>query len=471
MKKMTNIMKDLEQWMQNAKIPGAAVVIIKDGKVLLCESLGYSNIEANCPVTGHTKFLIGSLTKAFTALSCMLMKQSGRIDPDEAIRNYIPEFTLGENNKAKTYTLRDFLLHRSGLPAHDGLWLYHLSISRSELFHRLCCLEPAYERCQRWQYNNLGYMLAGYTVEKLTDNTWEDYMKQAVFPILEINGEFCLKPDFNHQYASPYRLIDGKMELIPHRSSSAMSPAGTTLWCDSKDMASWIRYNLGDGTVNGVRLLDERCFRDMRSPQISIPYTPNLYSKHRAYCLGWFYEQYQGYTHLFHDGSYAGYSSFISLFPEKSLGIAILTNVTSSFVEVAALALAEEMLGLRKLYWNNRLLAGELESYYPRDKRTNDNLSGGSFHTFFDYSGKYLNTSYGILNIYEETNQLYIKYYDSSFELKYQRKDTFIAALRITPNQTSNLGTVKFERNSNNSVQSVSIPFEPTINPIKFIKQ
>jgi CubicO group peptidase (beta-lactamase class C family) len=162
------IHQSLEFW----KTPGAAVTIITEDNLSLCEGFGVRNLEQRSPVTENTLFPIASSSKAFTAMSVGLLVDAGEVKWDTPVREILPTFRLQDNIASERLAVRDLLTHRSGLPRHDLVW-YGSKFTRQEIFDRLRYLEPTRDIRTDFQYQNIMYMVAGCLVEKISDTSWE----------------------------------------------------------------------------------------------------------------------------------------------------------------------------------------------------------------------------------------------------------------------------------------------------------
>jgi len=150
-------LKALDAWITRAmtewKIPGVAVGIVKDGKVVVSKGYGYRNVEEKLPVTEKTIMAIGSNTKSFTVVLMGKLVDQGKLDWEKPVRNYLPDFRLYDAYATAEMTPRDLVSHSSGLPRHDLLW-YGRSWGRKEIYQRLQYLEPTTSFRGRFQYQN-----------------------------------------------------------------------------------------------------------------------------------------------------------------------------------------------------------------------------------------------------------------------------------------------------------------------------
>ena len=160
--------KIAEEGLKALKVPGLAIAVIKDDKVVYARGFGYKDVEKKLPVTPDTIFAIGSSSKAFTVFALGKIVDKGKVKWDKPVRNYIPWFRLYDKDAGDRLTVRDLVTHRSGLPSHDLVWYNNLTISREELVRRLAYLQPSADLREKFQYNNLMFLTAGYLLETLT---------------------------------------------------------------------------------------------------------------------------------------------------------------------------------------------------------------------------------------------------------------------------------------------------------------
>ena len=170
----------IERALKDFKVPGLAMVIVRDGQVVLNKGYGFRDVARQLPVTPHTLFEIGSSTKAFTVMLLGQLVDEGRLDWDKPVRTWLPDFALFDPVATAEMTPRDLVTHRSGLPRHDLVW-YNSPADRAELFGRLRYLEPNKGFREEFQYNNLMFMTAGYLTERVTGQGWEEQIRSRIF--------------------------------------------------------------------------------------------------------------------------------------------------------------------------------------------------------------------------------------------------------------------------------------------------
>lgn len=206
--------KFISQQMEEWEVPGCAVAIVKDGKVIFAEGFGFRDVLKGLKVTPQTLFAIASCTKAFTAAAIGILADEGKIEWDTPVQDYVPTFKLHDPRTTQYVTVRDLLCHRSGLARHDAMW-YGSSYTRKDIFDRIRHLEPNLDFRSAWQYSNIVYSAAGCLIEQITGKTWEEFVRERIFHPLEMkSSNFSFEetktfPDF----ALPHASREG--ELLP----------------------------------------------------------------------------------------------------------------------------------------------------------------------------------------------------------------------------------------------------------------
>lgn len=214
----------MEEW----KVPGLALGIVKDGKVIYAKGYGFRDVEHKLPVRTDTLFPIGSISKSFTSLAFAMLNDEGKVDWDKPIRTYLLEFQLYDPVASERATPRDLFSHRTGLPRHDIVW-YSSDFSRADMVSRLKYLKPTKDFRSAYQYNNLTIMTMGYLEGKLTGLGWEGTIREKIFTPLgmthsDLSVEDIEKTD-NH--ALPYELKKEVVTQVPFHNIDTIGPAGS----------------------------------------------------------------------------------------------------------------------------------------------------------------------------------------------------------------------------------------------------
>lgn len=464
----------LEEW----NVPGAAIAVVADGAVVYARGFGLRDVARGLETTSRTTFAIASATKAFTTLALAILVDEGLLDWDKPVRAYLPSFALYDSVATERLTPRDLVTHRSGLPAHD-LMPINSPFSRREIVERLRHLPPSRDIRTAWQYQNLTYIVAGYLIEHLTGLTWERFVAARIFePVgmahstLSI-ADLIAAPD----RALPYGMgADGVVE-VPASDLAAIAPAGAVN-STVEDMARWLLLHLGHGKLGDRRIVSARRLADLHTPQMlmeSGDKLSTLYDEapYSSYGMGWFVQPYRGHDMLHHGGNIDGFSSMAALLPRRSIGVVVLSNLSDNPVPLLlALSVFDRLLGLEPAPWGARARDAAAETARAADGaealRRADQIAGTTpSHDLDAYSGDYEHPGYGVLSIARDGAALKATYNGQGLALPHYHYDVFELAgglFAIPPR-------VVFSTDHTGVVASLSVPLEPTVPDIVFVRR
>ena len=316
-------------------VPGVSVAIVQDGRVLFAKGYGVRANGKPGAVDADTLFGIGSNTKAFTVAALGMLVDQGKLHWDDKVIDLMPQVQLYDPYVTRELTVRDILTHRSGLGLGSGdLMLFPPSdFSRAEIIHNLRYFKPASSFRSKYAYDNLLYILAGELVPTLTGMSWEDFVQTKILDRLGTGCAATVSTIRGDDVAKPHVLDGGKLIETEQDRSTAYDPAGS-IQCNARGMAAWANLQLAGGKFpDGQTLFSEAQHREMWTPQTLEPVPPEsaalTKTRFRAYGLAWNLEDYQGYQRVTHTGGLIGMVSYVSLIPEKKLGIIVLTNQQS----------------------------------------------------------------------------------------------------------------------------------------------
>ena len=462
----------LAEW----KVPGLAVSIVKDGKVIYAEGFGYKDVKNGLKVTPHTVFAIGSCTKAFTATTMAILVDEGKLDWDKPVRTYLPSFKLLDSVASEQMTPRDLACHRSGLPRHDRVW-YLSPLGRQQLFERLQYLEPSRGFRAAYQYQNLMFMTAGYLVERIVGISWEEFAGKRILEPLEMKETNFTVTDSQKapDFAFPYQEIKGKVEQIPFCNIDALGPAGS-INSNVSDMSKWVLLNLNEGRYGekaDQRILAEATLAQIHSPQIVVPgsmkYDELFYA---SYGLGWRITAYRGHPLVYHGGAIDGFSAMVSFMPRDNIGIVLLNNLEDAPINsILAYNIYDRMLGLNQVNWGQRVREDIVKSRQDtektkkereKDRKLNTQLS----HPLDDFVGSYEHPGYGILTIEKEGNGLKAKFNTMTFALTHYHYDIF----EMTNPLIDFDQLLSFYTDAKGSIGTAGVKFEPAAKDIVFLR-
>ena len=458
--------------MQEWKLPGLAIAIVKDGNVLYSQGFGKRNIAQNLDVTPKTLFAIGSCTKAFTATAIGILVDEGKLDWDTPVKNYLPTFKMHDTFATERMTPRDLLTHRSGLPRHDLAW-YNSSRSRKEIFNSLQYLEPTKDFRTMWQYQNLMYMAAGYLVGEVAGTSWEEFVQQRILtPLGMSTSTFTIaKMRQTGDYALPYKEIkDEVQETHYYEAFDAVAPAGA-INSNVEEMCAWLLLQMNKGKHGETQIISEAQLAQIHTPQMVMP-DPKQYPElsYMSYTLGWMAFAYKGHTVLQHSGGIDGFSALTTFLPDDKLGVVVLTNMGGCPVHsVITYNAYERLLGFEQVDWNKRMrkqaeeakeLIAKAKEHHLSDRIPDTHPS----HKLDAYTGEFENRGYGKLSIEEADNQLRLTYNTFTRALTHYHYDIFETELEDFELITK----VAFTTNLRGDIASLAIKLEPTANDIIF---
>jgi CubicO group peptidase (beta-lactamase class C family) len=321
---------------QTFAVPGMAVAIVKDGKVLFAKGYGVREFGKPEKVDANTLFGIGSNTKAFTVAALAMLVDEGKLNWDDKVIDRLPDFRLYDPYVTRELTIRDLLTHRSGLGLGSGdLMLFPASdFTRSEIIHNLRYLPPASSFRSKFAYDNLLYIVAGELIPTITGVSWETFIQTRILDRLRTGCAATLTlASSDHNIALPHVVVADKLTVVTPDPSTAYDPAGS-IQCNASGMAAWAELQLADGRLkDGSPLFSAAQHKEMWTPQTivsSLPDTAMLTkTRFRDYGMAWFLEDYEGSERVWHTGGLVGMVSYVSLLPEQHLGVIVLTNQQS----------------------------------------------------------------------------------------------------------------------------------------------
>lgn len=254
----------VEKGLKSLNVPGVAMAVVVEDKIILAKGFGFRDVEKKLPMTKDTLLAIGSATKAFTTFTMGTLVDEGKLNWTTPVHNYIPWFRLYDLFASQHLTPRDLVTHRSGLPRHDLVWYNNYASSREEFVKRLPYLKPTADLRQKFQYNNLMFLTAGYLIEVITGQTWEEAVRSRVLNPLEMNRTnfSVLDSQKDSDLALPYREDEGKIEKIPFRNITNIGPAGS-INSSVNEMSHWLIVHLNQGKYKGKSIILAQTIEDM----------------------------------------------------------------------------------------------------------------------------------------------------------------------------------------------------------------
>lgn len=396
----------VQQAMKDWEVPGLAIAIVKDDRVVFAKGYGVRELGGTAAVNEQTLFAIGSSSKAFTAATVAMLVDEGKIKWDDPVTKYLPSFQLFDPYSTRELTVRDLLTHRSGLERGDLIW-YASPYDRNEVLRRVRFLKPSWSVRSRFGYQNIMFLAAGQIMPAVTGKEWDDVVRERIFVPLGMNSSTTSIRKFAgiDNVASPHSKIDDKLQKVAWRNIDNIGPAGS-INSNVIDMAQWIRMNLGGGMYEKKKVLSAAAVKEMQTPQTIIRIegqNERLYPEAHFlnYGLGWFLSDFRGRKLVEHGGAIDGMRSAVGMIPEEKLGVVVLTNRHGSVLpHVLMYRIFDDYLGVPKRDWSAEILkkfkALEDQAKAAEKKIEDERVKGTSPSLALEkYAGTYQNEMYG----------------------------------------------------------------------------
>lgn len=328
----------VERTLKTFDVPGIAVAVVKDGKIIHEKGYGVSSLNTMKKMDEHTRFGIASNSKAFTVAALGILVDEGKIKWDDKVTNYIPEFKLYSPYVTEDFTIRDLLTHRSGLGLGAGdlmIWPDSSTFDLKDIIHNLRYLKQVSDFRTKYDYDNLLYIVGGAVVARVSGMKWEDFIQTKIMDPLQMTES---APNYDllktkNNIIDAHAPVNGKVQVI-RRDWKYVADACGGIYSSIHDMTKWIIMQMNNGKYGEDlknRLLSEKTHEEMWTPQTIIPvHGETTYNTHFAsYGLGWFLSDENGYKVPTHTGGLAGIVTQVTLIPELKLGIIVFTNQQS----------------------------------------------------------------------------------------------------------------------------------------------
>ncbi len=398
----------------NWRVPGAAVCIIKDGKVVLVKAYGIKELGEPTKVDINSLFMIGSNTKAFTATALAMLQTENKLSLDDKVTKYLPQFKLDNKFAGEQTIIRDLLCHRLGFKTFQGdFTFYNTNLSRNEIITKLGQLKAAYPFRTKWGYTNSAFLTAGEIIPKVTGKPWELYIRENIFAPLGMTNTLALTADLPKSLnrTVPHTLVDGRLTPIPYCQIDGLAPAASI--CSSiNDMGKWVLALLNDGKVGTRQVIPLAAIQATREPQDIVGSVHHLNGEtdYELYGLGWFIEDYANHHIIMHTGGVSGYLSSVTLIPQEHLGIVILTNTDQNRLfdalrwEIVDAYFKMPFRNYSDTYLSNYKANAATDQLFDKRLRDSVALNLPPALPVINYTGKYVNELYGSVMVTQGLN-------------------------------------------------------------------
>lgn len=407
-------------------VPGIAVGVVKDGKLIHANGYGVANLSTGKKVDENTLFGVASNSKAMTAAVLGQLVDEGKIKWDDRVTDYIPEFKMYDPYVTDAFTIRDLLTHRSGLGLGAGdLMMFPdgSDFTKKDIIHNLRFLKPVSAFRTKYDYDNNLYIVAGEVVAKASGMSWEDFVEKRIMQPLGMNATAAslmrLKDKSNA--IRPHAPVDGKLQVLDIDWSESANAAGG-IWSNVTDWSKWVIAQMNHGKYGPdlqEKIFSDEVHEETWSAQTIInaravaPYNTHF----AAYGLGWFLSDVKGYKQVTHTGGLAGIVTQVVMFPELNLGIIVFTNQQSGAAfNAISRTIQDSYLGVSGYNWvkimKERVDKGEAEAKQINDeveksiKAAQSQTTGGFDITPF--VGTYKDNWFGEIEISNKNGKAWI---------------------------------------------------------------
>jgi CubicO group peptidase (beta-lactamase class C family) len=317
-----------------AKIPGVALAVVQNGRIVLEKGLGVRELGKNDPVTPTTLFMIGSMTKPLTSLMMARLVDAKRFSWDTPITKLLPSFALGDPDATSRVTMAHTICACTGLPRWDMEFIFEWEKSTPQSrIELLRAMKPTTGFGETFQYSNLMVASGGY-VAAMTAGSSNDmrraYADAMNAEVLEPLGMTATALDIDlavkREHASPHsRTLTFDAQRIAtetERGVDSVMPAGGA-WSNVRDISRWLLLELGKGQLNGKQIVSEANLLERRKPRVKI-------NAKQSYGLALFIDESRGLQAIGHGGNTFGFTADANFFPEHDLALVMLTNAQAS---------------------------------------------------------------------------------------------------------------------------------------------
>lgn len=441
--------KDFDAYVENVRkafnVPGIAVAVVKNGKVVLAKGYGVKTIGTNDKVDSKTNFSIASNTKAFVGTALGMLVEEKKLSWNDRVVDHLPWFSLSDPYITKEMRIIDLLTHRSGfgLGAGDLLLWPQNTYSQKEVVQKFRNVPFTNSFRSTYAYTNILYLIAGEMIEKASGMPWEEFVRKRIINTLEMSGTAMSFSESIQRgnFATPHAEINGVVRPVAASDSSKPNPAAT-INTSAEDIAKWMICQIDLGKISdSTFLFKPNTARYLWSVVTPIPVSkmPNELAPFQAnfagYGAGFALRDYRGKKLVWHTGGLAGMVSLVAMLPEERLGVAVFTNqeIIGACYSIGwkvldyYLGVSYDWLSAYKIVKARNDSANTAADMKTMTKR--DSLSHPSL-PLEKYTGSYTDAWYGTITIEMKNGKLFMQFGATPSLggfLEHYQYDTFIA--------------------------------------------
>ena len=420
--------------MQEFHVPGVAVGIVKDGKIVYDKGFGVRNIEEKKSyVDEHTQFAIASNTKAFTSAALAILVDEGKISWQTKVRDIIPEFRMYNDYVSDNFIIEDLLTHRSGLGLGAGdlmIFQEETDFTIHDILTNFQYFKPVSPFRTKFDYDNLLYIVAGEVIARVSGVSWHEFIKTHLLEPLQLSDTYCTYSFINDKsnVAAPHAVTNGIPAPIPafEFDLSKINGAAGSLYSSVNDISKWMIMQMNGGKYGDS--LQNQLFSEKSHNAMWTIHTvtggkgnPRYHTHFSGYGLGWFLADVNGKMSVSHTGGLPGMLSKIIMIPDINLGVVVLTNASddgAGIFSAVTQTIVDSYIGLDDNHWVDKYA-----SYFKMRQNRGDSVTAKAWETvekhksgkinYDDFIGVYQDNWLGKAEVYLKDGNLWFKVYRS----------------------------------------------------------
>lgn len=422
------------------EVPGLAIAVVQDGKLIHARGYGIRSVEAGAKVDAETVFSIASCTKAFTAAAIAKLVDDAKLRWDDPIARHLRSFQLSDPELTARVTIRQALEHRTGLPTANMLWR-NGAFDGDEILARLRWLKPVAAPGERFLYNNNMYLVLGRLVEQVSGRKWNEFLRDELFAPFGLKFTVADRSGIRgfENVAAPHASDGGKVQRLEPYCPDVIAPAGA-IHSNVLDMARWLTMHLEGGRSDGRQILSNARVEELhtapRRAEAKAPAEPQVpRAPISNYGLGWFFNDHAGRRVIEHSGVQTGFVSWVAMMPVERLGLVVLANHHQTGLNSALRSwIFDACLGRPQRDWSEdvrtdyangyQLLLREAKAQFDAKRPA----ATSALRPRSEYAGRYESKLYGDLVVTAKNDRLSLQF-GTRFEgeLQHWENDAFRA--------------------------------------------
>lgn len=450
--------------------PGMAIAVVKDDKTVFAKGYGTRELGKDAPVDENTVFAIASNSKAFTTAALAILIDEKKLNWDDKVSKFLPDFQLYDPWVTSELTVRDLVTHRVGLDTFSGdlLW-YETTYKPDEILARVRYLPKFSSFRTRFGYQNLMFIAAGKVVEKVSGKPWCQFITERILTPLDMKRTVCSINDLPDNAAWPHNESGGKLRVL-HRGNVDGSYSAAALNSSVADLSKWVRTQLGKGKFEGKQIFSEaqswQMHQQWLAQQVGPSNAAGVQPRHfSGVGMGWFVYDYYGRKIINHSGGLDGMLSYTVLIPEENAGFVVLTNSEGPGFAIMMNKIRDVLVNAPKRDYNAEAAERtnrdktEAEAEMKRVDATRVPNTKPTL-ALSAYAGKYSDKMYGDISVSEENGKLVMRFLPSPnfvADLEHWHFDTWVIKWRPSVAYNFPRGFVTFTIDKNGKPDEMKI--------------